>query len=447
MNESNDLSDRELEILKLVATGASNKEIAQKLFISLNTVKVHLRNIFAKIGVASRTEAAMYSVKIGLVSTPTLTNETSLEEDSESDRPLPEGIFPTSKIITGSAVRPYWLNGLLIAAAIAVIVLGLSVLMVIRNQRASEVASAVQSQPAQSERWKNLTPMPTARFGLAVAVVDNQVYAIAGETDQGVTGVVEKFDPSSNLWTERASKPTPVSDASAAVTGGEIYIPGGRLVDGSVTNINEIYNPRENRWKEAAPMPTALSAFANVAFEGKLYLFGGWDGKTYVDSVYRYDPELDEWIELSPMPTARGFAGAVVVGEKVYVFGGFNEKKTLAVNEVYSPSLDGTQEKPWETGVPLPAGISAMSAANLGEIIHVMGGESTQPSGLTMLEFFPQQKKWQVLDGSVDQPWSHLGLAPLGTRLILVGGKLNGVPTDQVVAYQALYTYAIPLVP
>ncbi|MEP7358651.1 MAG: response regulator transcription factor, partial [Anaerolineales bacterium] len=65
-----ELSGRELEILRLVATGVSNKQIAQELFISPNTVKVHLRNIFSKLNVASRTEATLYAMQTGLVDMP-----------------------------------------------------------------------------------------------------------------------------------------------------------------------------------------------------------------------------------------------------------------------------------------------------------------------------------------------------------------------------------------
>src|SRR5512136_2547265 len=70
LSELSDLSEREQDILRLVATGAGNKQIAAQLFISTNTVRVHLRNIFSKIGVTSRTEAAMYALRAGLVTLP-----------------------------------------------------------------------------------------------------------------------------------------------------------------------------------------------------------------------------------------------------------------------------------------------------------------------------------------------------------------------------------------
>src|SRR5438477_4764603 len=75
-----ELSEREHEILRLVATGASNKQIAQQLVISPNTVKVHLRNIFGKIGVATRTEATLYAIRQGLVQVAP--DKLPVEEDS-----------------------------------------------------------------------------------------------------------------------------------------------------------------------------------------------------------------------------------------------------------------------------------------------------------------------------------------------------------------------------
>ena len=68
--QSNVLSERELEILRLVATGAANQQIAHDLFISINTVKVHLRNIFGKLEVESRTEASMYAIRHGWIVVP-----------------------------------------------------------------------------------------------------------------------------------------------------------------------------------------------------------------------------------------------------------------------------------------------------------------------------------------------------------------------------------------
>lgn len=56
------LTDREQDVLNLLSQGITNKEIAQALFLSVRTVEAHLRNIYGKLGVASRTEAAIWAV-------------------------------------------------------------------------------------------------------------------------------------------------------------------------------------------------------------------------------------------------------------------------------------------------------------------------------------------------------------------------------------------------
>jgi DNA-binding NarL/FixJ family response regulator len=66
-DEYDGLTERELEILKLVGKGLTNKKIGRELYISDRTVQAHLSNIFSKLGVESRTEAAMYAVRRGWV--------------------------------------------------------------------------------------------------------------------------------------------------------------------------------------------------------------------------------------------------------------------------------------------------------------------------------------------------------------------------------------------
>ena len=62
------LTERETEVLRLLGSGYSNKEIASELVIGEKTVKTHVSNILMKLGVSSRTQAALHAVRIGLVS-------------------------------------------------------------------------------------------------------------------------------------------------------------------------------------------------------------------------------------------------------------------------------------------------------------------------------------------------------------------------------------------
>ena len=62
------LTERELEVLRLVAEGLSNKEIAQKLQVTKRTAEFHVGNILKKLGMASRVEAAMWAKEQSMVS-------------------------------------------------------------------------------------------------------------------------------------------------------------------------------------------------------------------------------------------------------------------------------------------------------------------------------------------------------------------------------------------
>jgi NarL family two-component system response regulator LiaR len=65
----------ETEVLKLLARGKANKQIAGSLYLSEKTVKAHVSSILMKLGVQSRTQAALHAVRTGLVSTEELSDE------------------------------------------------------------------------------------------------------------------------------------------------------------------------------------------------------------------------------------------------------------------------------------------------------------------------------------------------------------------------------------
>jgi NarL family two-component system response regulator LiaR len=66
-NVFRELSDRELEVLKLIADGLNNAEIAGRLYVSEKTVKNHVSNILGKLHLADRTQAAVYAWRQGVI--------------------------------------------------------------------------------------------------------------------------------------------------------------------------------------------------------------------------------------------------------------------------------------------------------------------------------------------------------------------------------------------
>jgi DNA-binding CsgD family transcriptional regulator len=428
-----ELTEREREILRLIATGTSNKDIAHQLFISSNTVKVHLRNIFGKINVNSRTEAALYAIREGL----SQANEVITSESSTLELPA----APSPVIEKKKKSTILWFSVLGITLIIGVVI----TFMMIRFRTPTIAVATPGITTAQ--RWQELAAMPTGRSGLAVAVYEDKIYTIGGETAEGITGVMEQYNVETNTWVTLASKPIPVTDINAAVIGGQIYIPGGRLASGEVTGAFESYDPSRNMWQEHSPLPVAISGYAMCAFEGKLYVFGGWDGRQFLATVYEYDPGLNKWFERWPMPTARGFASAATAGGSIYVIGGKFEEKTLDVNEEYVPERDTGNENPWSVRASMPEPRFGMGIASIADIIHIIGGEG-QPGTLPAFEYFPQRDEWQSFDFPVSVPWLEPGVGVVETNIHTFGGVKDSAPdpNGQHLVYQAIYSIFIPIV-
>jgi DNA-binding CsgD family transcriptional regulator len=451
---TSELSERELEILKLLATGASNKDIAQQLYISTNTVKVHLRNIFYKISVTTRTEAAMYAVHKGLVTTP---NGLSIQDAAAQPPDEAPGALSQSADASGETELPKGLlarlwktSKTLVLLLVLVGILGVSIgiwgigISTARQPQATITAVPLPS-PTPLSRWLEKAKMPTMRRGLAAAVFEDQIYVIGGDDGHSVTGLTARYDPPTDAWQELANKPLPVTDVSAAVLGGLIYVPGGRTAAGVPVSTVEVYDPGTDRWNQRANLPIPISGYALAAYEGRLYIFGGWDGKNYLASVYDYDPSNDHWTARTPMLTARAFAGAAASGGKIFVLGGFDGINALSTNERYTPSRENGAENPWSSNTPLPAGRYGMGVVSIADIIYVLGGEGERGGYFPPLQYKAQQDLWANFDQPLSNLGSHFGLVSLDTRLYLVGGQLQNDILARNLSYQALFTIVVPV--
>lgn len=450
---SRTLSERETDVLRLLATGATNQQIADELYISVNTVKVHVRNIFDKLGAQSRTEATLYAIHAGLVPLPKAalddaTRATEAARATESGASLTPTLTvaeavaapPAPVVAPASATRrvPWWV-ALLVVVALA---LGAGLAWQV-SSAAGRTAATAPPTPIDAaaitvagQRWAELAPLPAPRAGLAVAAVGESLYAIAGQAADGVSGDVTRYTPD-NTWRARQAKPTPVRDVSAVVVGGQVYVPGGCDAAGRPLDVVEVYNPAADRWTTAPPLPRAVCGYALAALDGKIYVIGGWDGERARAETLIYTPGASSWQEGPPMPSPRAYAAAAVIDGHIYVIGGANGSP-VATNEMLDPSTSGGAPV-WVARAPLPGPRSRLAAAPVGRRIIAVGGG---PADQAIASYDASSDSWQIEATPYEGEWTGLGLAASDLRLHAMGG--DG-PLAVNRAYQALFQLTLPL--
>jgi DNA-binding CsgD family transcriptional regulator len=182
------LSERELAVLECLADGSTNRQIAETLSISHNTVKVHVRNIFTKLGVSSRTMATTVALQQGLLSVPGLEVDAPVPVEGETP-PLslaPEGAIeqengasqPTSR-------RGRWRSfGILALMLLLLLLAAIAGIWFVNRSTENELSasSSFEEEPIGDSKWLMSVPMPLERAGMAMAAVGLDLYQIGGET-------------------------------------------------------------------------------------------------------------------------------------------------------------------------------------------------------------------------------------------------------------------------
>jgi len=437
------LSDRELEVLKCVIDGLSNKEIAATLHISQNTVKVHLRNVYTKLGVASRTEATTAALQQGLLALPgaeipaqPVEQETAVEPETAAAQPTtpapppPAAVEPSKRSV--QSLIMYIVFGIILVGLLGII--GWQAINP-PDPTPLPTATPFAERPLGQSPWSETAPLETAAAGMAVAAVGLDVYQIGGETEAGVVNSVYVFNTQQNQWRSAPQKPTAVTNASAAVLFGEIIVAGGQLADGSLTSIVEAYSPSQQAWRQLTPLPQPVAGGVALSDGSFLYFIGGQSENGVLDTTYLYDPGADSWRPLTALPTPRAFATGSVIANKLYVVGGENEDGALDVCEFYDPVAEL-----WQSCAPMLQPRTKASAAVVVNKLYVIGGNVNSDGALTYSEIYdPNTDTWQVLnmpDFADKRPWQQPGAANVETRIYILGGRRG----DQLLNTHYVYT-------
>ncbi|HMN11294.1 MAG TPA: LuxR C-terminal-related transcriptional regulator [Bellilinea sp.] len=416
-----EFSEREKEILKLVSTGASNKEIAQVLDISPNTVKVHLRNIFAKANLYSRTEATLFAIKMGLVESPGNTPVQALGEA------ITEDAVPVSNN------RIWYLLGVGLLVILAFVAVGAL------NNWWRPTPAPMQSP----ERWTDLPPLPEPLVGFSAQYFDNKIYVLSGQSINGVTGSVNVYDLREKDWSAAQELPIPVRDSVSVTLGEQILLIGGLDASGKPVSEIQVFEPLQNRISLAYKLPFRVANACAVVFQGQIYLFGGEVDGVISDSILKIDPESFGSDQVTKLPLALRSLGCVAVDNRIHIFGGKSPNGDSAEHWAFYPSRIGGDGEVWEKLAPLEKPISNFAFSGLAGNVYYFAPDA---DGKQNYRYDALTNQWTQIEPSPAPVDEGTLAVSEGTNIHLLGGAATNGLTNDHISYQAIYIVLVPAV-
>ena len=402
MTSESPISEREREILRLVATGATNQQIAVALNISVNTVKVHLRNIFAKIGVESRTEATVYAIRTGIVTVGEAGISTT--DQVEASTELESAETDTSQAVDDIAPAP---------VAISEPTPPETDTSQAVDDIAPTLATIPESAPPALPALSTVTPPGAAEPAATIS------------TDAQSTAQSVSLPTSAPL----SMRMLPWLIGSVALVAIIITIlvtntrPDSLPVTTSPTTQSIISD--QQRWFVRQSLSEPRDHFALTAYDldRRLYVIGGQRDGMVSAAVDRYDPQTDRWVRLTDKPTAVSHARAVALRGLIFVPGGEDSTGTVTDRfEIYDP-----REQRWYNGPALPEPRSRYALVAWEGQLYLIGGWDGTSIRAEVFVYDPVRERWDV-GPRLPQPRRHAGVAVAGGRLYIVGGEGQNGP-------------------
>ncbi len=249
--------------------------------------------------------------------------------------------------------------------------------------------------------WTVEMPMPTARSGFAIAAYNGKIYVIGGTVGNGFVGNNEVYDPATNTWETKASMPTPRSDLSASVVNDKIYLIGGKKYSNTnpyftETNTNEVYDPANDSWTTKAAIPTATYGYGSAIINQKIYIAGGsqtpisqQQSGDFVHANQVYDPQTDNWTSAANLPSSVSYAATAATQDylapaRIYLAGGYFQNTITSITQIYNPSNNS-----WTIGTPLSSPRADLAFAVVNDVLYAIGGFDGQNPVNTNEQFKP----------------------------------------------------------
>jgi len=482
-----DLTPREREVLAMVAEGKTNREIGTELFISESTAGVHVSNILAKLGVASRTEAAAIAIKSGLF------DATPVEAAASEALPEPMYVPPPALVPTGwrarlqAQMRRHPRSTAIVGGSVVVlaaIATGLAFAVLSNGRPTGAAASsspiaAANGSPTPTATSALDTPTPTPSSSATPSASASASPSASATPSAGPTQApIAAPTPSPNVtWAVAGSgiggrtnhTATVLPDDSVLIVGGSGFDIGGscsasvvryhqatdrwtdeeptgmercehtatRLLDGSVLVVGgylnganaatELFDPVTGAWTPAASMSVPRSDHtATLLPNGRVLVVGGHtgDATTSADSADIYDPVAQTWTLVpGPVNSRLGHTASLLPDGSVLVAGGVRG----CCGALASSEIFDPASETWSSADGMTTGRRGASATVLNDgRVLVVGGVNTNGDWVGAAELYdPADDEWTETGPMIESRFAPALAVLRNGRVLAWGSALN----------------------